>query len=109
MIKDYKCLTTMTEEEINRPDTDFAQICSELTALHTRKNHDYGNALERTMNDIPDNMRNGYALGMMRAKVDRITTLLSTPGWVKEESIDDSLDDLACYAIMFRAYRRKNK
>lgn len=99
----------MPEEDMNRPDTDFAQICSELTALHTRKNHDYGNAFERTMTDLPENMRNGYALGMLRAKVDRITTLLSSGAWGKEESIDDSLDDLACYAIMFRAYRRKNK
>ena len=96
----------MNEKE---SEVQFEQICSELTQLHARKNHDYGNAFGRVYQEFAAQnsvMADGYALGVLRVKVERFKTLISNEAYVKKESIEDSLQDLACYAIMTLRERR---
>lgn len=96
----------MNEKE---SQVQFDQICSELTQLHARKNHDYGNAFGNVYQEFAAQnlvMADGYAVGTLLVKVERAKTLVSNEAYVKEESIEDSLQDLACYAIMTLMERR---
>jgi len=102
-------------EELSQQQKDeqeFANVCAELTALHTKKNHDYGNSFGNTSDKLAKKKPEyavGYQLGMLSVKVDRILQLSAESAWVKDESIEDSLKDLASYAIMTLVERRKNK
>ena len=73
-----------------------AQICQKLNEIYAQKNHDYG-----------DSFGKGYAeYGMVMAvirledKLNRLKSLLKAEALVKDESINDTLMDLANYAIM---------
>ncbi len=103
----------MADNTHNPLTNPFAQVCSELTQLHTRKNHDYGNAFGDTYQSFVEQkqqkMADGYAIGLLCNKVNRVKTLLTDDAWVKGESVEDSLLDLASYAIMTLIERRKIK
>lgn len=74
-----------------------AAICKELTDLYERKNHDYGDAFHDTF------LEEGFAMARIRLtdKLKRFKTLSkNSEGMVKDESIRDTLIDLANYAIM---------
>ena len=74
-----------------------AAICQELTSLYERKNHDYGDSFRRSWEK--------YGLLMLIIRLDdklsRLATLAqgSAPQ-VKDESIRDTLADIANYCIM---------
>ena len=74
-----------------------AQICKELNDLYARKNHDYGDSFHQTF------VEEGMAMARIRLgdKFNRFKTL-SRGGdqKVNDESIRDTLIDLANYAIM---------
>ena len=77
---------------------DFDGICKDLMALHARKNKDYGNAAHESYKEF------GLISYVIRLndKMKRLKTL-TKPGVeqeVKSESIEDTLMDLAAYAIM---------
>lgn len=77
---------------------DFDGICQDLMALHARKNKDYGNAADASYRDF------GLISYVIRLndKMNRLKSL-TKPGVeqeVKSESIEDTLMDLAAYAIM---------
>lgn len=77
---------------------DFDGICRDLMALHVRKNHDYGNAAHESYEEF------GLISYVIRLndKMKRLKSL-TKPGVeqkVKNESIEDTLMDLAAYAIM---------
>lgn len=77
---------------------DFDGICRDLMALHARKNHDYGNAAHESYKEF------GLISYVIRLndKMKRLKTL-TKPGIaqkVTSESIEDTLMDLAAYAIM---------
>jgi len=101
----------MADSTNNPLQQPFAQVCAELTQLHTKKNHDYGNAFGDTYQEFVKNqqqkMADGYAIGLLCNKVNRVKTLLQNDAWIKEESIEDSLLDLASYAIMTIIERRR--
>ena len=72
-------------------------ICDELNALYARKNHDYGDSFHQTF------VEEGMAMPRIRLgdKFSRFKTLTQTGGQqVTDESIRDTLMDLANYAIM---------
>lgn len=74
-----------------------AEICKELTSLYERKNHDYGDAFHDTF------LEEGFAMARVRLsdKLNRFKTLSKdTERAVTDESIRDTLIDLANYAIM---------
>lgn len=77
---------------------DFDGICRDLMALHARKNKDYGNAAHESYKEF------GLISYVIRLndKMKRLKSL-TKPGAeisVKGESIEDTLTDLAAYAIM---------
>lgn len=74
-----------------------AEICKEINDLYERKNHDYGDSFHQTF------VEEGMAMVRIRLgdKFSRFKTL-SRGGEqkVNDESIRDTLIDLANYAIM---------
>lgn len=78
-------------------------ICGELAALYERKNHDYGDAFKKNF----DEFGNVYPIIHLSEKLDRLKTLTRNGDQqVHDESIDDTLMDLANYAIMTIVERR---
>lgn len=73
------------------------KICNELNALYAKKNHDYGDSFHLSFTE------EGMAMARIRLgdKLNRFKTLSrSTTQEVKDESLRDTLIDLANYAIM---------
>ena len=73
------------------------QICIEENELYTRKNHDYGDSFGKTFEE------EGFAMARIRLsdKLERFKKLTRDGGqMVNDESIEDTLIDLANYAIM---------
>lgn len=72
-------------------------ICEELSNIYERKNRDYGNSFHNTF------VEEGYAMARIRLsdKLNRFKTLTRTgEQHVTDESVRDTLLDLANYAIM---------
>lgn len=72
-------------------------ICDEIHSLYAKKNHDYGDSFHLTYID------EGMAMPRIRLgdKYNRFKTLSRTSKQeVKDESIRDTLIDLANYSIM---------
>lgn len=86
----------------------YRSLTEVLFVTYKNKNEDYGDAFGKTC-EMLGKLATGYQLGVLNAKVSRITTLL-TNDYKKEnyESLEDSLLDLASYAIMTIIERRKN-
>ena len=73
------------------------EICEEINDLYARKNHDYGDSFHQTF------VEEGMAMARIRLgdKFNRFKTLSrSGEQKVDDESIRDTLIDLANYAIM---------
>lgn len=74
-----------------------AHICEELNELYSCKNHDYGDSFHETF------VEEGFAMARIRLsdKLNRFKILSKGEhSDVKDESIIDTLMDLANYAIM---------
>ena len=75
----------------------FESICCELIALHERKNKDYGGAFYKSMSKfgvVP-------VLIILNDKYERLESLFKNgKAEVTDESFEDTLKDIACYAIM---------
>lgn len=80
----------MTKAEMHKT------ICDELTALYERKNHDYGDSFGKSYVEY------GMAMPCIRLedKLNRLKSLTRNEQRVHDESIEDTLMDLANYAIM---------
>lgn len=85
---------------------EHGKICKELNALYSAKNHDYGDSFRKTRSIVPSAI-----LVRLHDKLGRLDSLLIAPetAKVKDESIDDTLMDLANYAIMELVERRRDK
>ena len=76
---------------------EFGSILKDMINLYAKKNHDYGNAFEKGLAFIGPK----YALSRLFDKVNRFATFSdNTEFLVKDESIEDTLIDLANYSIM---------
>ena len=74
-----------------------SKICNELKALYAKKNHDYGDSFHLSF------VEEGMAMARIRLgdKLNRFKTLSrNSKQEVNDESIRDTLIDLANYAIM---------
>lgn len=81
-----------------------AEICKELNKVYTRKNHDYGDSFAKLRSEFPDAI-----LVRIYDKYSRLKTLLQyTDQEVQDESIDDTLMDLANYCIMELVERKQS-
>jgi len=75
----------------------FESICCELIALHEHKNKDYGGAFDKSMSKF------GVVSLLIRLndKFERLESLFKNgKAEVTDESFEDTLRDIACYAIM---------
>lgn len=77
----------------------FEKIAKEMVETYSRKNHDYGDSFGESVKKY------GPIAGLVRMsdKWNRLNSLvMGGEAKVKEESIIDTLTDLACYAVMLR-------
>lgn len=74
----------------------FEELTKEMVDLHERKNRDYGNSFEKTLDEF------GLVAGLIRMndKMNRIKSIYNKETLVKDESLEDSLIDLANYSVM---------
>lgn len=74
----------------------FESIVSEITELHEKKNRDYGNAFHDSYEEF------GMITAVIRLndKMNRLKSLVRNGKAEVNESIRDTLIDLAAYAIM---------
>ena len=83
------------EEKMNKTEIHKA-ICQELTDLYERKNADYGDSFAELRKEFP----NSVCL-RLTDKLNRLKKLTNTKEPAKvEESIEDTLKDIANYAIL---------
>lgn len=84
---------------------DHAGICGELTSIYRKKNADYGNSFSRAV----EKYGLVSALTRISDKFNRLESLiLHKKQEVKDESVQDTLLDLANYCIMTVMEIRKN-
>ena len=84
----------------------FTTIVKEMTELYAKKNHDYGNSFDEGC----DRIGIGYPLGRLLDKMNRLIACMGKEDKMQiNESIEDTLKDLACYSVMTLSYlKRKN-
>lgn len=88
-------LERMIPMKTNKPSA-HAAICAELTDLYTRKNADYGDSFAKSFDEY------GFAMPCIRLddKLNRLKSLTKGHSYRVDESVRDTLMDLANYAIM---------
>ena len=89
-----------------REVNEFINEAEGLVDLYAKKNNDYGNSFDKGM----DNIGMAYGVGRIYDKVGRLVNLTKHPNNQQiNESVDDTLKDLACYSIMMLRYLHQNK
>lgn len=91
-----KSLTTNIPPETAEKAAHHAEICKTLNAIFIAKNMDYGDSFSETFRKL------GLISAVTRIsdKTNRLQSLCRKDALVKDESIRDTLLDLANYAIM---------
>ena len=95
-----------TMPELSDNVKQFMAITQNMTKTYAAKNHDYGDSFEQSLNE------EGMAASRIRMgdKWNRYKTLSKTKDIrVKDESIKDTLLDMANYAIMTVMWMNKKK
>ena len=93
-------------ELIDNDVKEFGNILKDMITLYAKKNHDYGNAFEKGLDFIGPK----YALSRLFDKVNRFATFSNNEEFlVKDESVEDTLIDLANYSIMTIIAMRKSR
>ena len=79
-------------------------ILNEIRQLHNCKNADYGDSFDKTLDEF------GLVASATRMsdKFNRFKSLIKNPAQVSDEKIEDTLIDLASYAIMTIKWIRQN-
>ena len=100
---DTPVIPTPTPDNVQR----FRRIVTELADLYSRKNEDYGDSFGRSVEKY------GLisALTRISDKFNRLESLILAHGNAKvsDESLDDTLKDLAAYCIMTLVAREQQK
>lgn len=94
---EFRPLLWQPKDELERNLILHAAICDELKDLYRRKNTDYGDSFHKTF------LEEGLAMSRIRLsdKIERFKRLTKSGEQnVKDESVRDTLIDLANYAIM---------
>lgn len=82
----------------------FMDITTNMAKTYAAKNHDYGNSFDQSL----DKFGLIASIVRMNDKINRLETLASKRAEVKDESIEDTLLDLANYSIMTVMWLNKN-
>lgn len=79
-------------------------ILNEIKQLYNRKNADYGDSFDKTLDEF------GLIASATRMndKFNRFKSLIKNPAQVSDEKIEDTLIDLASYAMMTIKWMRQN-
>lgn len=90
---------TYTNKQTMDKAAAFSQITAQMAKTYEAKNHDYGNAFGKSVDEF------GLVAAAVRMndKMERIKSFAKLPREqmkVKDESIRDTLLDLANYAVM---------
>lgn len=86
--------------------SSFKEIAEQMVALQEKKNKDYGNAFERSC----EKWGIVSALTRLGDKMNRLEMLWKNGGAeVKDEAMEDTLVDLAAYALMTVEWLRKKE
>ena len=102
---------TITEIEVPIELVDdnvetFATIVKEMCELYAKKNHDYGNSFDEGC----DKLGVSYPLGRLLDKMNRLIACMGKEETMQiNESIEDTLTDLACYSVMTISYLKRKK
>ena len=78
--------------------------CEELKKLLIKKNKDYGNSYDKTLDEY------GKQIGLIRIedKLNRLKNLILSEEEIRtEESIIDTVLDIAGYAVLFSIYLKE--
>ena len=94
----------MTEKDLSPDGKLMKCITDNIIDTYERKNHDYGNSFEESLNKF------GLVASAVRLsdKFNRFTTLITKEALVNDESMRDTLLDMATYAIMTVMYLDKH-
>ena len=84
----------------------FSKIVTEMTELYAKKNHDYCNSFDEGC----DKIGTGYPLGRLLDKMNRLIACMGKEDKMQiNESIEDTLKDLACYSVMTLSYLKRKR
>jgi hypothetical protein len=90
--------TELAHKEVKTLDSSykFRTITQGMLETYTKKNHDYGNSFDKSLDKF------GLVASVVRIgdKMNRIESLVQKEAKVKDESIKDTLLDMANYCIM---------
>ena len=102
-----KTLDKVKEPVENEFMEEYKKIVTETMELCIKKNKDYGSSVQDTFEKFGDI---SY-LVRITDKYNRICSLLNREGEVKDESIDDTIRDMANYSFLWLASRnlKENK
>ena len=109
-MKDRKLTDCVDENLVDMNVVSFRAIQDKLVKIYAKKNHDYGDSFNEGCNELGV----GYAFSRIFDKTKRFQTLakgimnnnLSIE--VQDETIEDTIMDLANYCMMYLAWRDKN-
>lgn len=94
-----------TMPELSDNVKQFMAITQNMAKTYAAKNHDYGNSFEQSLDKF------GLVASVVRLgdKMNRIESLTKKEAQVKDESIKDTLLDMANYAIMTVMWMNKKQ
>ena len=95
-----------TKEDHDKKVKEFLSICREMADLYDAKNWDYGDSFGKSFEEW------GMTMPCIRLKdkLNRLCSLTKNSSQrVKDESIEDTLKDLATYSIMTLIELRREK
>ena len=92
----------MTTEQMNYKIQEFKNITQEMLETYSRNNVDYDDAFTKSLEE------DGLLVAKIRLgdKYKRFSALIKQENLVKDESIEDTLLDMASYAIMTVMFNR---
>lgn len=94
---DYDLDKVKVQQTTASTGISFGDICASMIELHDKKNADYGDAFTKSM----DIFGTTYLLSRLHDKLQRLISI-NDKGTIQvtNETVLDTLMDLACYAVM---------
>ena len=82
---------------------EIRQIALEIAQLVEKKNHDYDNSFDKTMDKYGDT---AYFL-RIEDKLNRLINLSKKEAKVNDEKVEDTLKDIIGYTLLIIKYKNK--
>lgn len=102
LVRESVCSSPKTRELLS-----YEEVMQKLHDVYVRKNSDYGDSFSKSLNKY------GEVAAMVRIedKKNRLDSLFGKENdrMVVNESLDDTIEDIANYFIMWRAWRQRQK